>query len=305
MPWARFTLFAFLFLALNVPSQAQAVPARHPVFYVCAHPDDCLLFMGPNLYDDITSGLRKVVLIYLTSGDAGKPFAVDSSSYPFMREQASLEATDWIADVEKETPPSRRESEVVQIEGHNVERVRYARTVSYFLRLPDGNFNGEGFAENAFQSMRKLQEKKLGSLQIVDKRGSYDDWRGFVNSLAAIVTREAEGEARISAHVQEVDAHANPGDHADHTSGAEAMLEALSQMSWKPCISLHRHIGYAISHMEPNLSMLELQNKSAAFAVLSATERRFSGVHDWNRAHTVYLPRNYFTMTNVPADCGN
>lgn len=304
MPWARVPLFAFLFLTMAFPSQVQAVPARHPVFYVCAHPDDCLLFMGPNLYDDITSGMRKVVLIYLTSGDAGKPFAADEASYPFMREQASLEATDWMADIEKETPPSRRESEIVQIEGREVERVRYARTVSYFLRLPDGNFGGGGFEGNGFQSMRKLHEKQLQPVYTIDKRASYADWPALVGSLSAIVAREAAGEVHLSAHVQELDAHANPGDHADHAAGAQAMLEALSRVSWQPCTTLYRHIGYAIAQMEPNLSVNELQNKAAAFAVLSATERRLSRVHDWNRAHTVYLPRNYYTVEGLPKGCG-
>ncbi|MBM3617754.1 MAG: hypothetical protein FJX23_04335, partial [Alphaproteobacteria bacterium] len=297
---ARFPL-AFLFLLLVAPSHAQAAPSRDPVFYVCAHPDDCLLFMGPNLYDDVTSGMRKVVLIYLTSGDAGKPFAADGASYPFMREQASLEATDWMADIEKETPPSRRESEVVELEGQKVERVRYARTVSYFLRLPDGNFEGQGFEGYGLQSMRKLQTKKLEALESIDKLGAYGDWAALVGALSAIVAGEAVGEGRISVHVQEVDARINPGDHADHGAGAEAMLEALSRVPTVPCVSLYRHIGYAISHMEPNLSVLDLQNKAAAFAVLSATERRFSGVHDWNRAHTVYLPRNYFALGEMPS----
>lgn len=288
---------------------ATAKAARPPVFYLCAHPDDCLLFMGPNLYEDISLGSGKTVIIYLTSGDAGREFMEEGASYPYMREQASLEATDWIADIEKETPPSRRESEVLNLDGNIVERVRYARTVSYFLRLPDGGMEGAGFERYGFESMHKLQSGEIPMLRTVDGRPPYADWRRLTGVLAAILARESVNETQITVHVQDSDTVRNPGDHADHRAGAAAMEAVLAQRVATgrqngTCDVLYRHVGYAIATKDRNITDLELQNKSAAFAVLSATERRYAGVHDWNRAHTVYLPRNYFTVETLPNGCG-
>lgn len=269
-------------------------------FYVCAHPDDCLLFMNPPLYQDVT-GSKKVVVIYLTSGDAGKEFREENSSYPHVRELASLEATDWMADIDHPEVTAQRKTDQVDINGHRIEQVSYGDNVSYFLRLPDGSMDGAGFPLYASQSLKKLKTGEIHEISPVDGQAPYKGWQDLVNVLSTIVNHESADADNISIHVSEPDIEANPGDHSDHTTGASAMVEALEHN--EHCYHLYKHIGYSIADRQPNLQGAALQNKAAGFAVLTATQRRLLGYDNWEKGHLSYLPMNYYSVVSVPNGC--
>lgn len=295
-----------LLLFTLLPSFAAAKTG--PNFYICAHPDDCFLFMNPNLYDDITSA-EKVVVVYLTSGDAGVPFSDDASAvpYPYVRELASIDATEWMADVGKDPIRAEETTDNVTLNGHDIERFSYANTVSYFLRLPDGNFYGKGFAHYNDESLRKLQTGEITSLTPIDGKKAYAGWWDVVGVLSGIVSSEMREEKNATLHIQDPDIEANYNNHSDHTAGANAMMEALTQSARDGghCYQIYKHIDYAIADKEPNLSGAGLQNKAGSFAVLTATQRHSLEAHHWDGAHLPYLTRNYYRTSTLPEGCSN
>ena len=294
-------------LCMLLPAVAAAKPA--PAFYICAHPDDCFLFMSPNLYDDSANSEQKVVVVYLTSGDAGLSFARKQGKpgYPEARELASLAASRWMADVDKEAIHTKQPQAVVMLHGHPVERFSYANTVSYFLRLPDGNFDGNGFERYGHQSLRKLKSGEISSITPIDGRPAYHGWQDLKGVLSGIFEREAAGEKKITLHIAETDLEKNTNDHSDHTTGATAAMEMLAQRSniWNdaPCYRVFKHIDYSIAEKPVNLDGEALQNKSGGFAVLTATQRYYLDYHNWDKAHRPYLTRNYYTMMTLPEGC--
>lgn len=273
--------------------------------YVCAHPDDCVLFMNPNLYDDIAEGSGKVVMLYLTSGDGGEAFSISGSSYPYVREMAAIEATEWAADINAKTPWPHRRRQIVKFGRHTAERVSYANTVSYFLRLPDGDMYGEGFTHNRHASMKKLKDGTIARLATVDRKNSYRGWKELVGTLGAIIAQETQPGETVALHLSQTDGDANPGDHADHLAGAAAMLSAIEGDRSGRCYRLYEHLDYVVAEMPPNLEGADLQNKIGSFAVISATQSRFlTEESHWDKKHLPFLPRNYFTTRTIPAACG-
>lgn len=291
----RASLISFLLLLFPVGAVAENISV-----YVCAHPDDCVLFMNPQQYDDLASSNSKVVTIYLTSGDAGQAFSKTDKSYPYVRELAALESTDWAADTTGTTTRATRHADTVHLHNHPIDRVHYAHNVSYFLRLPDGAYYGEGFARTHYQSMKKLKQGDIPALAPIDGRKPYHRWEELTQVLAAIVARETQG-ATPTLHVQEPDTRLNKDDHSDHTLGAEAMLDALAQQA--NCIPVYKHIDYAIAGMTPNLDATALTKKAGSFAVLTATQRRYFRPHHWDSEHRPFLGQNYYATALLPQDC--
>ncbi len=300
----RRCLFPLLLLCLPLPALAEAVTN----VYVCAHPDDCVLFMNPDLYDDAKEATDNTAIIYLTSGDAGEPFRADKSSYPFTRELASKNTTDWMRDSNQPEPVAVEKNETITLNGHAIARASYDNVASYFLRLPDGNMYGGGFERYDFQSLLKLHQGEIKKLSSIDGKNTYAGWQDLVNTLGAIVAHESKATKRTHVHLADTNTEENVGDHSDHIVAATAMLDALSDRTEHAddagrCYTLFKHIGYAIADMETNLDYGELENKSGSFAALTAIQQSMSGKHNWDEAHTRYLARNYLKIESMPKGC--
>lgn len=298
---SRLAQLLLIFLVTMSPFAVNAKVRTVPntVFYVCAHPDDCILFMNPDMYDDIAHNTDKVVLLYLTSGDAGEMFKEQPSSYPYARELASVEATKWIADMSGRADGATLKTTKPLINGHRLTRREYAHTVSYFLRLPDGMMMGEGFERTYFQSLHKLETDKTAILSPIDGRAAYKSWQELVDTLSDIVSREAADGENIAVHMDDPDVDENPHDHSDHTTSARAMLESLGNR----CANIYKHKGYSIAEMSSNIDGEALHNKVASFAVLSAALNRLQGTHNWDSGHIAYLHANYYRATLQQGAC--
>lgn len=299
------TLRIWMLLAL-LPAFAWA---KTPSIYVCAHPDDCFLFMSPNLYDDITKEEGKVVIVYLTSGDAGKPFSEEGNSYPFIRELSSIDATEWMVDVGDEPlneTPEKEVRELATVNDHTVTRVSYGNTVSYFLRLPDGNMDGGGFERYHNQSLRKLKSGEATNVLTIDGKATYAHWQDVLDTLSEIVTNESEDEKHVTLHISEPDTSHNIHDHSDHTTGASGVMEMLAQRTPNEpdrCYTIYKHIDYSIAEKPENLESMPLANKAGGMAVLTATQRRFFLAPNWDVGHLAYITRNYYSTEVFPLHC--
>src|SRR5687767_13949602 len=133
---------ALIFLLLNLhQARAQDTVA----FYFSAHQDDWQLFMNPNAYHDAHRNSTKVIFVYLTAGDAGAGLGNAGRSQPYYlaRENGAKLSAKFLADAAKDIPVIPLAS-VASFSGHPLIKWVYGHTISYFLRLPDGNPKGTG-----------------------------------------------------------------------------------------------------------------------------------------------------------------
>ena len=131
-----------LLFCAAAPRLTAAAPKPSKVdFYVVAHEDDWQLFMGDQAYADIRAG-HKVVFVYASAGDANL-----GTEYWQTRESAANASAQFVIDLPSAAVVGKGTSECSarQVGGHPLRRCVYGNTVSYFMRLPDGNIDGNGF----------------------------------------------------------------------------------------------------------------------------------------------------------------
>ncbi len=157
-----------LLLLLLLSSRCRMSAQDTVAFYFAAHEDDWQLFMNPNAYQDVQRTSTKVVFVYLTAGDAGAGLGNGERSQPYYlaRENGAKLSVKFMADAQK-TPAIPVDS-VASISGHATKRWLYRNTVSYFLRLPDGNPQGTGYVSTAWQSIKRLREGAIPTMTAID-----------------------------------------------------------------------------------------------------------------------------------------
>ena len=186
----RFTIRGILLAVLVLlfgPSDAHSSVS----FYFIAHEDDWQLFINPNAYHVVQDKDSKSVFVYVTAGDAGLGVAtISPSSVPFYvaRETGANAAVRFMADVS--TPPEQAFADDVSIRGHSLHRVVYKNTVSYFLRLPDGNGDGSGFSETHHWSLEYFHKGRASSAKAIDGSASYESWRDLVDTVRELIATE-------------------------------------------------------------------------------------------------------------------
>src|ERR1022692_3284704 len=179
MPILRSIVQACLFLAMLPASLAQADDraVRGKIsFYFAAHEDDWQLFMNPSAFQDVINGAAKTVFVHMTAGDAGRGIGSDGRKHPFYlaRENGAETAIRFMADADD--IPAARTVEHMLFNGHSLYRVSYRNTVSYFLRVPDGNALGTGYKHTGFQSLKRLSDADNTTLAAIDGSTVYHGW---------------------------------------------------------------------------------------------------------------------------------
>ncbi|HEY2758685.1 MAG TPA: hypothetical protein VGJ01_23495, partial [Pseudolabrys sp.] len=179
----RFVTQAWIALAvlIAVPAMAEDAPRSDKVsFYFAAHEDDWQLFMNPSAFQDVIGGAAKTVFIHMTAGDAGLGIGSGGRKHPFYlaRENGAENAIRFMADANG--APSESVTSHVTFNGHSIYRVAYRNTVGYFLRVPDGNWSGDGYYDTGFESLRRLNSGENDVLRAVDGSTTYRGWRDLV-----------------------------------------------------------------------------------------------------------------------------
>ena len=228
-----------------------ALPSGAHEVFVVAHQDDDLLFMNPDIARAILDP-EPTVTIYLTAGDAGHT----DENYYRERERGVMAAYAALANVSDPHWSEQR----LRVYGHDVlvRRLAEVDVSIVFLRLPDGNGNGAGFATGRGTrggSLAKLWRGGIASLTTVDRTESYTHDE-LVDTLAELFQRLQA--TRINA----LDGTGAYGyDHSDHVHAALFTQEASPASA-----TLRLYRGYNIRSEAVNLSVEELQAKWAAFS---------------------------------------
>jgi hypothetical protein len=292
-----------LIAAISLASPAPAEPAGRPdkvSFYFAAHEDDWQLFMNPSAFQDVINGAAKTVFIHVTAGDAGLGMGRGGRKHPFYlaRENGAETAIRFMADADD--IPASKTAAAMPFNGHSIYRVAYRNTVSYFLRVPDGNASGAGYAETGFQSLKRLASGENSTLAAIDGSTVYHGWTDLVATVRSIIDYERGRAALAQINVAETDVHLNPNDHSDHVTTAKAALEAAFGQS---CVRRVYYVDYATARMPENLAARQRDMQSSVYAVTLAGVLALDHRTSWHHYDESFVGRNYFRVEEPSGDC--
>jgi len=296
-------LIAFAVIGGATLAPACAEDGKRPAkvsFYFAAHEDDWQLFMNPSAFEDVISGAGKTVFVHMTAGDAGLGMGRGGRKHPFYlaRENGALEAIHFMADADG-VPVAGSAGHMI-FNGHSIYRVVYRNTVGYFLRVPDGNPLGGGYAHTGFQSLKRLADGENNTLAAIDGSAVYRGWADLTATLRKIVDFERGHAAAVQLNVAEIDPRINPQDHSDHLMTAHAALDAVKDLA---CVRRVYYVDYASSHLPENLSAQERDMASSVFAVTLAGVLAFDHRTAWHHYDESFVGRNYFRVQEGAGRC--
>jgi len=298
---ATISLAALAFLQAPALRAAEGGKPDKVSFYFAAHEDDWQLFMNPSAFQDVIDGAAKTVFVHMTAGDAGLGIGWGGRKQPYYlaRENGAESAVRFMADADD--VPAERIAEHRTFNGHSIYRVSYRNTVSYFLRVADGNnLTGNGYYDTGFQSLKRLADGGNNELSAVDGSTVYHGWSDLTATLRKIVDFERGHARAVQLNVAELDERINPNDHPDHLMTAKAALDAVSDLA---CVRRVSYVDYASSRLAENLNAQPRDMESSVFAVTLAGVLAFDHGTSWHHYDKSYVGRNYFRVQEGVGRC--
>ncbi|MEJ0072776.1 MAG: PIG-L family deacetylase [Candidatus Saccharibacteria bacterium] len=271
------------------PAKAPAAPAAvaadpsNPcaagsVLTTVAHEDDDILFMNPDLQQEITAGMC-IRTVYLTAGDDGQPVG-----YWQEREQGPDAAYALMAGL-----PDQWDHATADVGGHALDihtLVGRPQISLVFMHLPDGNLAGEGFPSTGYQSLKKLRVGEITDMHTIDNTDDYTASQ-LVQELAALIALAKPTIVNTQASSPSLAA----GDHSDHQAVGYFTGEALAL--YHDTAQVHRYIGYQSGTRAPNLTAQQAAAKQDIFAAYKQDDLMICSVKDGCFNDTTY--RNYLS----------
>ena len=219
-----------------------------------AHADDWQLFMQPAAYNDLVYSGCKIVFIITTAGDAGM-----DEKYWKSREEGHKSSVRFCTSPIDNFPESCSEK---NYNNKNISYWSLHHSITYFLRLPDGNLDGSGFASNNYQSLSKFQSSENDTIKSLDASATFSNWLDFIQTLQSIISCESEGIGNKNLHYMHPDPGFNPGDHADHiTTGI-----AIRHLKFLTHFNQFLYVGYSNQTSHEKLLQSDLFWKTGMFA---------------------------------------
>lgn len=230
------------------------------VLNIVAHQDDDLLFLSPDLLQDIASG-KCIRTLYVTAGDAGS-----GPLYWQARERGSQDA--YSTMLGNNSTWTQRVVKIADNQFITVVNPRgNAKVALIFMRLADGNLLGRGFAASHFESLEHLEQGKIKVLHSVDNQSAYS-LPELTNTLVDIMkiykpieVKTQKWKALSSSVV----------DHSDHLASGIIAKRAYDQYNL-PGVSLKYYEGYSARVLPANVAGDDLAKKTAAFLMYAKSD---------------------------------
>ncbi len=280
--------------ALGSPTAATSQPSDgepaaklscQPTLAGVAHQDDDLLFLNPELEQTVRAGCP-VSTIFLTAGDDGNDL-----NYVTSRENGARAAYAVMAQV-----PNRWTEHDLTVNDHRLasftldgrEGVRLT-----FVRLPDGEPNGNGTPRYGQQSLLKLIRGQIPKIQPVDNASD----RGYpeqelLGTLTSLINR-SDAQRILTLDYDNTSFGYDAGgsaDHSDHGIGARYFRKAAYQADRQPKVG--PYLGYNMSPLPRNLTPQQTDDKTAV-------------VNEYDRHEGCYQPDQSCQPQPLPGDYAN
>jgi LmbE family N-acetylglucosaminyl deacetylase len=239
----------------ELPHTACSVPT---VMNIVAHEDDDILFMNPDVQQEISVG-HCVRTIYITAGDDGQ-----NRGYWLAREQGAEAAYSTMLGSQQPWV-----EHVVQLDSQQYVTIANPRGNNQisliFMRLPDGGLNGNGFGVTHSQSLAALYSGKSKRLETVDKQSNFSS-----NQLSAALTTLMANYQASTIHTQSSLHGTLYVDHSDHQAAgafAKRAFDAYAQQQFdgQASLTIKYYVGYPVRQLPVNLTAEEIARKQAVF----------------------------------------
>ena len=295
-------LFILVFFIACV---TQLIKSQKLSFCVQAHQDDWQLFNSKNIVSDLHNG-KKVVFITLTAGDAGNGDKGNGAIPFFMaREKGFIYSVKFAQDLfSLPTPLPQPKSVKISYKNINGETIShvaakysYKNAESYFLRLPDGQNNGQGFPANKSESLLKLKNKEINSISAVDKSTTYADWTDLVNTIKQIIVNETEEGKQAWLYLNSTNTQYSQNEHKDHLHASYVVLDAVQDLQW---IGITEWMSYHKAKKQRNVQEKEHENATALFAVYDWALMEAGYETSFNDYHRKWLTKDYTRLFKNP-----
>ncbi len=273
--------------ATVVPATLASLPpsicAGKAVLSFVAHQDDDLLFMNPDHLHELRGG-KCLRTVYLTAGDGGR-----SSSYWLGREKGAEAAYDAMIG----RGPSLWIERYVSVAGKEYIKLASPRgnpsVTLVFVRLPDGNVSGGGFARTHYESLAQLASGITGKMTSVDGQSNYTK-NELTNLMVSLMQYYHPDEIDTQTPSNEITAHL---DHSDHM--ATGQFAAAAYTVYAQNIPLVYYTGYPIGQMPENVSGQDLDDKSTVFYAYTAHDSLVckNAANCAGTPYALWLPREY------------
>ena len=267
--------------------------AQRVSFYFAPHQDDWQLFMNPSAFHDVLDPGAKTVFVHLTAGDAGLGTKNGGRQHPLYvaRENGAECAIRFMADSNNRPPVERVES-APAFNGRPICRVSYRNTVAFFLRLPDGGPDGDGYINTGQQSLKRLADGQIDTITSIEGTAAYHSWSELTATMRSIIDFERGHAPIIQFSVPELDAARNANDHPDHYMTAKAALAAAEGLNAR---RVH-YVGYASANFPENLEGENRDMKCAVYAVTLAGVLALDHPISWQHYDHSFVGRNYYRV---------
>jgi LmbE family N-acetylglucosaminyl deacetylase len=222
-----FGALGLLLGSAGVASAASPNCSAGSTMIVVAHEDDSLLFFSPDLVHAIQNG-RCVRTVFVTAGDDGQ-----GRSYWLSREngvEAAYAEMAGVADTWTQSDAG--------VAGHPIPVMTLSADPNVslvFMRLPDGNVDGSGFASQDFASLQKLYTGAIQQMTADDGSSSYT-LGSLISTLSSLVTSFKPD----TIWTQDYAGSYGDGDHSDHHTVAYLTREV--SRAW--ATTTHTLTGY-------------------------------------------------------------
>jgi LmbE family N-acetylglucosaminyl deacetylase len=233
-------------------SSKNAAATAGTTLNIVAHEDDDLLFLSPDLLHAIQAG-RNIGTVFINAGDSGK-----NAKYWRGREAGARAAYAQMCGVanfwtQADAGVAEHPIPVFTLMGR--PSVSLA-----FMRLPDGNLDGSGFASTNYESLQKLWTDAISSIRAIDGSSSYTK-ATLINTLAGLMSSFQPDQVNMQDYVGTY----GDGDHSDHHSVAYFVQSALQRYEMPYFFTGYEN--YTISSRAANVTGIDLAAKQKAFYV--------------------------------------
>jgi LmbE family N-acetylglucosaminyl deacetylase len=218
---------------------------------IVAHQDDDLLFLNPEIINDISIG-RGVRTVFLTAGDAGL-----GSEYWTGRQNGTMAAYASMAGVDDDWDESDLDIPDGDICLYTLKDQDDISLI--FLHLPDGGADGDGFPSTGNESMEKLWKRAISAIGTVDESDAVYTRDSLVDTLTWIINDYNPHALNAQNYLDDF----CTGDHSDHTAGALFANEAAKQSCFEGVVTAY--FGFESSAFQRNVLGEDLEAKKSAF----------------------------------------